>query len=241
MSKAHSRSNKLYWVRDNVIAGDFPRISAALKEPDGLLAIGGDLSPERMLHAYQKGIFPWYNEGQPVLWWSPDPRWVLDPAAIKISRSLRRTLNRDTFHVTFDTQFSRVMEMCAAPRKDTDATWITADILHSFNLLHKQGYGHSVECWADGRLVGGLYGLAIGRVFFGESMFSRRSDASKVALVCLVRQLQKWDFHLINCQVYSRHLQSLGATAMPREKFADLLKQFCTPHIQHDWRRLNAT
>ena len=239
MAKAHARNNQLYWVRDNVIAGDFPRISAALKEPDGLLAIGGDLSPERMLHAYQNGIFPWYNEGQPILWWSPDPRWVLEPAAIKISRSLRKTLNRKILHVTFDTSFPRVMEMCAAPRKETDATWITADILRSFNLLHKQGYAHSVECWHEGRLVGGLYGIAIGGIFFGESMFSRMSDASKVALVCLARQLQDWGFRLIDCQVYSRHLQSLGAMAMPRNKFAALLKQFCAPHIYHNWRQLH--
>ena len=239
MAKAHPRNNQLYWVRDNVIAEDFPAINAALKEPDGLLAIGGDLSPERVLNAYRRGIFPWYNEGQPVLWWSPDPRWVLEPATVKISRSLRRTFNRKKFIVSFDTHFQKVMALCAAPRKDTDATWITKDIMHSFTLLHKQGYAHSVECWSEGRLVGGLYGIAIGRVFFGESMFSRMSDASKVALVSLARQLQEWNFHLIDCQVYSRHLQSLGATAMPRTRFADLLKQFCTPHIQHNWRRLN--
>ena len=241
MSKAHSRNNQLYWVRDNVIAGDFPMISAALREPDGLLAIGGDLSPERMLNAYQHGIFPWYNEGQPILWWSPDPRWVLEPSAVKISRSLRKTLNREIFQITFDTHFSRVVEMCAAPRKDTDATWITTDIMQSFNQLHKQGYAHSIECWFADRLVGGLYGLAIGRVFFGESMFSRRSDASKVALVTLVQQLQMRDFRLIDCQVYSRHLESLGATPMPRNKFAAQLKQFCTPHVQLNWRQLNTT
>lgn len=241
MSKALSRSNKLYWVRDNVIAGDFPPLSAALKEPDGLLAIGGDLSPERLLHAYRRGIFPWYNEGQPILWWSPDPRWVLEPAAVKISTSLHKTLKRKIFNVTFDTHFQKVVEQCAAPRKDTYATWITPDIMQGFNLLHRQGYAHSVECWSDGRLAGGLYGIAIGKVFFGESMFSRKSDASKVALVSLARQLQAWDFRIIDCQIHSRHLESLGAISMSRHKFAAQLKQFCTPHIHHDWRTLNAT
>jgi len=239
MSKAQSRSNKLYWVRDNVIAGDFPPISAALNEPDGLLAIGGDLSPERLLHAYRHGIFPWYNEGQPILWWSPDPRWVLEPVAVKISRSLQKTLKRKTFHVTFDTHFQKVVELCAAPRKDTDATWITSDIMQGFSLLHRQGYAHSVECWSDGCLAGGLYGVAIGRIFFGESMFSRESDASKVALVSLARQLQAWDFRIIDCQIHSRHMESLGAKAMTRHRFAALLKQFCAPHIHHDWRALN--
>ena len=239
MSKAQSRSNKLYWVRDNVIAGDFPPISTALKEPDGLLAIGGDLSPERLLHAYRRGIFPWYNEGQPILWWSPDPRWVLEPAAVKISRSLHKTLKQKIFNVTFDTHFHKVVEQCAAPRKDSDATWITSDIMQGFNLLHRQGYAHSIECWSDGRLAGGLYGIAIGKVFFGESMFSRKSDASKVALVCLARQLQAWDFRIIDCQIHSRHLESLGAKSMSRHNFAAQLKQFCTPHIHHDWRTLN--
>jgi leucyl/phenylalanyl-tRNA--protein transferase len=239
MSKAQFRSNQLYWVRDNLIAGDFPPINAALKEPDGLLAIGADLSPERLLDAYRRGIFPWYNEGQPVLWWSPDPRWVLEPAEIKISRSLHKTLKRKTFHVTYDTHFRKVMELCAAPRKETDATWITTDIMHGFNLLHRQGDAHSVECWSDGHLAGGLYGIAIGRVFFGESMFSRKSDASKVALVSLARQLQAWDFRIIDCQIHSRHLESLGARAMTRNRFAALLKQFCTPHIHHNWRELN--
>ena len=239
MSKAQSRGNQLYWVRDNIISGDFPPLNAALKEPEGLLAIGADLSPQRLLDAYRHGIFPWYNEGQPILWWSPDPRWVLEPAKIKISRSLHKTLKRKTFHVTYDTQFRKVMELCAAPRKDTVATWITTDIMDGFNQLHRQGYAHSVECWSDDRLAGGLYGIAIGKVFFGESMFSRKSDASKVALVSLARQLQAWDFRIIDCQIHSRHLESLGASPMTRIRFASLLKQYCTPHIHHNWRELN--
>jgi leucyl/phenylalanyl-tRNA--protein transferase len=241
MSKAQYRSKQLYWVRDNVIAGDFPPVSSALKEPDGLLAIGGDLAPERLLHAYSLGIFPWYNEGQPTLWWSPDPRWVLDPGLIKISRSLNKTLNRKIFRVTFDTHFSKVMAQCAAPRKNCHSTWITPDIMQGFNLLHRLGYAHSVECWSDGMLAGGLYGIAVGRVFFGESMFSNRNDASKVALVTLARQLRTWDFRIIDCQVYSRHMEILGAMAMPRQKFSALLRQYCHPHIQHDWRVLNET
>ena len=239
MSKAQSRNNKLYWVRDNVIAGDFPPVSAALMEPDGLLAIGGDLSPERLLHAYRRGIFPWYNEGQPILWWSPDPRWVLEPAALKISRSLKKTINRKKFHVTYDTHFRKVMEMCAAPRNNTDSTWITPDIMRGFNLLHRQGYAHSVECWSKGRLAGGLYGIAIGSVFSGESMFSLENDASKVALVSLAQQLLAWNFRIIDCQVYSRHMESLGAKPVSRHRFADLLKQFCSTHNHHDWRALN--
>ena len=233
MSKAQSRNNQLYWVRDNLIS------NAALKEPEGLLAIGADLSPQRLLDAYRRGIFPWYNEGQPILWWSPDPRWVLEPAAVKISRSLHKTLKQKIFHVTYDTQFRKVMEYCAAPRKDTAATWITTDIMQGFNQLYRQGYAHSVECWADDRLAGGLYGVAIGKVFFGESMFSRKSDASKVALVSLAQQLVAWDFRIIDCQVYSRHLESLGARAMTRSSFSALLKQYCTPHIHHNWRELN--
>jgi leucyl/phenylalanyl-tRNA--protein transferase len=238
MIQAHSTEDKLYWVRDNLIASDFPPISAALKDPDGLLAIGGDLSSERLLHAYRLGIFPWSNEGQPIMWWSPDPRWILEPAALNISRSLRKTLNRKIFHISCDRDFPKVIAMCAAPRRGTDATWITEDIQRSFIQLHKLGYAHSVECWSDGRLAGGLYGVAIGRIFFGESMFSHKPDASKAALVCLARQLQEWDFQLIDCQIHSKHLESMGAVPIPRNRFAGILDQYCAPHVQHEWRQL---
>lgn len=232
MAKAYPRSNQLYWVKDNVIASDFPDISKALEEPDGLLAIGGDLSPERLLDAYVRGIFPWNNDIQPVLWWSPDPRWVLMPDNLKISRSLKKTLNKKIYRITFNKNFSGVIENCAGPRNNSDGTWITHDIIESFNKLHQQGYAHSVECWHENTLVGGLYGIAIDRIFFGESMFSKMQDASKVALVHLVRILKNLDFRLIDCQVYSQHLESLGATPMPRKEFATILTEFCKSDIK---------
>jgi len=232
MARAYPRSNQLYWVKDNVIASDFPDISRALKEPDGLLAIGGDLSPERLLDAYVRGIFPWNNDIQPVLWWSPNPRWVLLPDNLKISRSLKKTLNRGIYKVTFNKNFSGVIAMCAGPRNNSDGTWITHDIIESFIKLHQQGYAHSVECWHEEILVGGLYGIAIDRIFFGESMFSKMQDASKVALTHLVRVLNNLDFKLIDCQVYSQHLESLGATPMFRKEFSAMLDEFCNPEIK---------
>jgi leucyl/phenylalanyl-tRNA---protein transferase len=237
MTRGHTAYNKLYWVKDNIIASDFPDISAALREPDGLLAIGGDLSPERLLNAYRLGIFPWYSEGQPILWWSPDPRWVLEPEDMRISRSLQKTLRRMKYRVTFNEDFPGVIEMCAEPRKDSCDTWITTEVKKSYKILHQQGYAHSVECWHDNTLAGGLYGVAIGRIFFGESMFSQMQDASKVALVHLARRLRCWKFRLIDCQVFSKHLESLGAIPMPRNVFADLLRQFCTREIKFNWRQ----
>ena len=227
MAKAHKEQNNLYWVRDNIIARDFPDINRALKEPDGLLAIGGDLSPERLIDAYSRGIFPWNNEGQPILWWSPDPRWVLYPDKIRISRSLNKVINKKTFRVTFNKNFHTVIKMCAAPRKDCEDTWITNDILNSFNKLHEKGYAHSVECWYENELVGGLYGIAMGKIFFGESMFSRISNASKIALVYLARTLASQNFSLIDCQVYTKHLESLGAVAISRKLFEEYLHQNC--------------
>ena len=232
MAKAYPRSTQLYWVKDNVIASDFPDINKALEEPDGLLAIGGDLSPERLLDAYVRGIFPWNNDIQPVLWWSPDPRWVLIPDNLKISRSLKKTLNKGIYRITFNKNFSDVIEMCAGPRNNSDGTWITHDIIESFTKLHQQGYAHSVECWHENILVGGLYGIAIDRIFFGESMFSIMNDASKVALAYLVCVLQNLDFKLIDCQVYSQHLESLGATPMPRKEFSEALAEFCKLDIK---------
>lgn len=230
MAKAHPDQNRIYWVKDNIIANDFPDIRRALKEPDGLLAIGGDLSPERLINAYARGIFPWNNEGQPVLWWSPDPRWVLPPENIKVSRSLAKVLKSGKFTITFNRDFPAVIRMCAAPRKDGENTWITHAISSNFNELHKIGYAHSVESWLDGKLVGGLYGIAMGKIFFGESMFSKASNASKVALVKLARLLSARDFHLIDCQVYTRHLESLGAIPIPRNSWAKALKDYCNTH-----------
>lgn len=235
MTRAHTTYNKLYWVRDNVIANEFPDINSALKEPDGLLAIGGDLTPERLLDAYRRGIFPWYSEGQPILWWTPEPRWILEIGGMKMSRSLRKTLRRRLFRVTFDQVFEDVIKACAEPRKDAEGTWITSDIRRSYKILHEQGYAHSVECWYQNELVGGLYGIAIGKIFFGESMFSNMSDASKVTLVHLMAQLRAWNFRLIDCQIHSRHLESLGAIPISRNTFATILHQFCTSEIRHNW------
>jgi leucyl/phenylalanyl-tRNA--protein transferase len=197
----------------------FPPVEAAT--PEGLLAVGGDLSPERLLAAYRRGIFPWYNPGQPILWWSPDPRAVLYPEQLKVSRSLRKTLRRGHFRVRFDTRFREVMLACAAPRRQYPGggTWITDEMVEAYCRLHELGVAHSVEISHDERLVGGLYGVALGGVFFGESMFARTTDASKVALVALARQLQAWGFALIDCQLPSAHLASLGAEEIPRAQF----------------------
>ena len=197
----------------------FPPVSRALREPNGLLAAGGDLSMPRLLQAYRNGIFPWYSEGQPILWWSPEPRMVLPPAGIVLSRSLRKRLRNSGFEIRTDTAFEAVMSECAAPRADQVGTWITPEMAAAYTALHHAGYAHSVEAWAEGTLVGGLYGVAIGRMFFGESMFSRASDASKVALAHLSRQLERWQFGLIDCQMSTPHLASLGARELPRAEF----------------------
>lgn len=214
-----------YWLDPQDPTAAFPPVELALRDPDGLLALGGDLSMGRLLNAYRQGIFPWYSEGQPILWWSPDPRTVLRPEALKISRSLRKTLRKNLFRITLDRDFAAVMAACAEPRADGLGTWITADITRAYRRLHELGYAHAVEAWQDDRLVGGLYGVALGNVFFGESMFARVSDASKVAFVHLVKQLLRWGFVLIDCQVYTGHLASLGALPMPRATFCALLKQ----------------
>ncbi|MDH5437103.1 MAG: leucyl/phenylalanyl-tRNA--protein transferase [Gammaproteobacteria bacterium] len=219
----------------------FPDVDQALTEPDGLLAVGGDLSPERLLEAYRRGIFPWYSEGQPVLWWSPNPRSVLFPEKLNISRSLKKSLNKNVFTVTLDTAFRDVITACSHPRKDDAGTWITPDMIDAYCLLHEQGHAHSVECWYEDKLVGGLYGIAIGKVFFGESMFSKKTDASKVAFVTLVQQLTTWGFQLIDCQIQSAHLDSLGAENIPRRRFIDLLNQHCRSTNKHSpWTFDNA-
>lgn len=224
------------WIDPADPGETFPDVSLALREPDGLLAVGGDLSPGRILSAYRRGIFPWYSEEQPILWWSPDPRTVLFPAALKVSRSLRKTLNRQRFTVTLDQSFEAVVAACAGPRAGNSGTWITGDMATAYSELHARGFAHSVECWLDNRLAGGLYGVAIGRVFFGESMFSRESDASKVAFCHLVRQLKAWDFGLIDCQVYSAHLASLGAEEIPRSRFVRHLDILCEHGQDIPWR-----
>lgn len=204
----------------------FPPVEAALRAPNGLLAAGADLTPQRLLDAYARGIFPWFNPGEPILWWSPDPRMVLFPHEFRLSRSLRKRLRRHDYEIRFDTAFREVMLGCAAPRPGQQGTWITPQMIEAYTLLHTLGYAHSVETWMQGRLVGGLYGVAIGRVFYGESMFSRVSDASKIAFAHLVAQLFEWGYGLIDCQMSTRHLASLGAREIPRSEFIALLARY---------------
>jgi len=207
-------------------SGDpFPEVERALAEPNGLLAAGADLSLPRLLEAYRNGIFPWFSHDQPILWWSPDPRMVLFPAELKVSRSLARTLRNARFEVRADTAFDAVIEGCRQPRRGESGTWITEEMAEAYGTLHRAGFAHSVETWLDGNLVGGLYGVALGRAFFGESMFARVSDASKVALVALARQLQHWGFGVIDCQMNTAHLASLGAREIPRAEFTRRLRE----------------
>jgi leucyl/phenylalanyl-tRNA--protein transferase len=205
-------------------ATPFPPVESALRRPNGLLCAGGDLSPERLLDAYRHGIFPWFSEGEPILWWSPDPRMVLFPAELKISRSLARTLRRGYYEVRLDTAFPAVIHECSSPRPGQDGTWITPQMQQAYCRLHELGHAHSVETWIDGKLAGGLYGMAIGRAFYGESMFSRVVDASKIALVHLARYLERRGFAVIDCQMKTAHLASLGAREIPRHELVQGLE-----------------
>ena len=215
---------------------DFPPVELA--SPEGLLAVGGDLRPERLLAAYRRGIFPWYSDGQPILWWSPDPRAVLFPEKLKVSRSLRKTLHTGKFTVTLDTHFREVMTACAQPRpKSTGGTWITPAMIEAYVKLHELGHVHSVEVWHEKNLVGGLYGVSLGGAFFGESMFACETDASKVAFVHLVHQLARWGYTLIDCQQYTAHLARFGAEEIPRSAFLHLLAQaLALPDRRGHWR-----
>ncbi|MCQ8127552.1 leucyl/phenylalanyl-tRNA--protein transferase [Methylomonas rivi] len=216
----------------------FPSLDKALGEPNGLIAVGGCLSPQRILNAYRHGIFPWFNPGEPILWWSPDPRLVLFPDKLIVSRSLRKTLRKQLFEIRYDSAFEQVIAACAAPRSDQGGTWITGDMKQAYLQLHRMGFAHSVEAWQDRQLVGGLYGIGIGRVFFGESMFHRKTDASKVVFAHLVGQLTLWDYQLIDCQVSSGHLFSLGAEEIPRQVFAGLLDRLCpSPPAPLAWQK----
>jgi leucyl/phenylalanyl-tRNA---protein transferase len=225
---------QISWIVPNSSPETFPDVQSALRYPDGLLAAGGDLSPARLLYAYRHGIFPWYSEGQPILWWSPDPRTVLFPGQVHISRSLRRCLRQSRFIASFDTAFTDVMSACAErrPNQDETWTWITSAMQDAYKDLHRLGHAHSLEIVMDGVLVGGLYGVVLGGVFFGESMFSRRDDASKIALACLAAQLSAWGFKLIDCQVHSEHLMRLGSVSIPRMEFLRLLDLY-TPLPGH--------
>lgn len=200
----------------------FPPTSRALRNPNGLLAAGGALTPDWLLAAYRRGIFPWFNDGEPILWWSPDPRMVVFPDQIRITRSLRKTLRNTHYEVRLDSDFPAVIRACAETREAT-GTWITQSIQDAYIRMHELGYAHSVETWVDGELVGGLYGMAVGRAFYGESMFSLRTDASKIAFVHLARFLEQQDFRVLDCQMTTRHLASLGGREIPREDFVKLL------------------
>jgi leucyl/phenylalanyl-tRNA--protein transferase len=227
----------IYLLQDDIA---FPPVEFALSQPNGLLAAGGDLSPERLLDAYRHGIFPWFNENDPILWWSPNPRMVLFPSEFKISRSLRKVLRNGAFEVRFDTAFEQVMRACAAPRNGQSGTWILEEMIAAYCELHRRGYAHSVETWIDGELAGGLYGMALGKMFYGESMFSRRTNASKIAIAHLAKQLEYWNFGMIDCQMNTPHLASLGAREISREEFIIRLQELI--HYQGEptqWRGAN--
>ena len=227
----------LRWLSRTLKFDRFPPASEALTEPNGLLAAGGDLEPERLLAAYAQGIFPWYEAGQPILWWSPDPRAVLWPNDLKVSRSLRRSVVKRGFEFRVNTEFERVIAACAEPRSYGGGTWITSEMAIAYARLNRLHWAHSFETWQNGALVGGLYGVAIGRVFFGESMFTHVTDASKVALVHAVAFLRARGFELIDCQVASAHTVSLGAREISRVKFLEYLAELCGPPVSPQvWR-----
>ena len=225
------------WLTDDT---PFPSVERALRSPNGLLAAGGDLSVPRLLAAYRNGIFPWFNPGEPILWWSPDPRMVLIPREFRVSHSLAKILRNGSFEVRCDTAFEQVMRGCAAPRTKNRAghpgTWIGEHMIKAYCMLHQQGHAHSIETWRDGKLVGGLYGISIGRMFYGESMFSDVSNASKVALVHLARQLERWEFGMIDCQMNTPHLASLGAREIPRSEFIARMQELIHYAPVTDWK-----
>jgi leucyl/phenylalanyl-tRNA--protein transferase len=223
----------IHWLRPDE---PFPPVTAALADPNGLLAVGGELSAVRLIDAYRHGIFPWFSPGQPVLWWSPDPRMVLMPHELKVSRSLRKALRKRDYEVRADTCFRAVMQACAEPRPEQGGTWISAGMIAAYCALHEQGLAHSIETWIDGELAGGLYGVALGRMFYGESMFTHAADASKIALVHLVRQIERWHFGMIDCQMHTRHLASLGAREIPRADFMRKLQELVDyPGVTGHW------
>jgi leucyl/phenylalanyl-tRNA--protein transferase len=214
----------------------FPSVESALSSPNGLLAAGGNLTVPRLLEAYRLGIFPWFNPGEPILWWSPDPRMVLIPREFKISRSLAKVLRNSSDAVRCDSVFEQVMRCCAAPRAGRLGTWINEEMITAYCALHRLGYAHSIETWKDGRLVGGLYGISIGRMFYGESMFSDVSNASKIALAHLCRQLDRWQFGMIDCQMKTPHLATLGAREIPRREFIADLQELIHYAPVVDWQ-----
>ena len=222
----------IYRLVDEIIFPD-----PNLAEEDGLLAVGGDLGSERLLQAYANGIFPWYSDGEPILWWSPDPRMILFPNKFKISKSLEQSIRNKNFKVYFDRDFKSVISNCAiVNRKENEGTWITNEMQNAYIKLHEAGFAHSVETYLDDRLVGGLYGISLGKAFFGESMFHKERDASKIALNALVSRIKEWGFHFIDVQQKTNHLKSLGAESIPRSKFLELLKEALKfPVVKGKW------
>ena len=227
------------WLSPEDPPDAFPALGNHGSDPEGLVAAGGDLTAARLIAAYQRGIFPWYEDGQPILWWSPDPRCVIYPTAIHVPRRLARTLRQAPFELTTNHGFAKVVDACAAPRRYTDATWITEEMRTAYLHLHNRGYAHSVEAWQEQRLVGGIYGVVLGKVFFGESMFSTARDASKVVLISLARALASAGFHCLDCQLPSPHLLSLGAKLIPRARFLAELGEHCSPDTEApDWQTI---
>jgi leucyl/phenylalanyl-tRNA--protein transferase len=227
---------RIAWLSSGDPPNAFPRVATALREPNGLLAAGGDLTPERLLYAYTHGIFPWFEKGQPPLWWSPDPRCVLPPRQFHCSRRLAQYIKRSELLLSFNHDFAAVIRACRAGREQVPGTWITDEMEEAYSRLHELGWAHSVEIWDGNHLAGGLYGIAIGRVFFGESMFSNKPNASKIAMMALSRQLAQRDFELLDCQVVSPHLLSLGAREIDRQNFIDQLAVACNPAAKTaDW------
>lgn len=210
---------QIYLLGENF---EFPPPEMA--SPEGILAVGGDLSPERLISAYASGIFPWYSEGEPIIWWSPSTRMVMFPTELHISRSMKKLLKKNPFQLTFDRNFKGVIENCRAPRKNQKKTWITEEMRDAYIYLHELGFAHSIDVWQGGQLVGGMYGISLGNCFFGESMFSKKSNASKFAFIRLIRTLASMEFLMLDCQVPSDHLRSLGAREIPRKDFLALLK-----------------
>jgi leucyl/phenylalanyl-tRNA--protein transferase len=232
-----SRS-RIAWLSDSDSPDTFPDVEHALSEPDGLLAAGGDLSSARLRAAYAQGIFPWYEEGQPILWWSPDPRCVLWPDDLHVSRRLRQQVRNSSAELRVNHAFRDVVEQCAGERRSQQGTWITEDMKCAYQALHEEGWAHSIEIWEEDMLTGGLYGLCIGRVFFGESMFSLRPNTSKMAMLGLATHMRSAGLELIDCQVVSPHLVTMGAKMMPRSEFSAFLNQACDPPERHeDWPR----
>ena len=215
-----NKPSEIPWISGKT---PFPEIDTALASPNGLLAVGGDLSQSRLLEAYGKGIFPWYVDQEPVLWWCPNPRMVIFPKKLKVSRSLNKIWRQKRFTISMDKAFPMVLENCRLPRKGVSDTWITEDMANAYKMLHADGYAHSIEIWESEDLVGGLYGVSIGRAFFGESMFSKQANASKIAMIALAKQLINWNFEVIDCQISSEHLKTMGGIEISRQKFALLL------------------